>query len=113
MSLTFRAYRFFKIHDLTDSKKLTTGVISFDDLALDWYQAQEELEVFKNWADLKERMLVQFRSIREGTLVGRFFSIKQKMNVEDYRNRFDRYLALVAFLQTVVLEETLMIGLSP
>lgn len=35
------------------------------------------------------------------------------MNVEDYRNRFDRYLALVAFLQTVVLEETLMIGLSP
>ena len=101
MSLTFRAYRFFKIHDLTDSEKLTTGVISFDDLALDWYQAQEELEVFKNWAALKERMLVQFRSIREGTLVGRFFSIKQKTNVEEYRNRFDRYLALVEFLQTV------------
>ena len=35
------------------------------------------------------------------------------MNVEEYHNRFDRYLALVAFLQTLVLEETLMIGLSP
>ena len=60
MGLTFRAYRFFKIHDLTDSEKLTTGVISFDDLALDWYQAQEELEVFKNWADLKEECLYSF-----------------------------------------------------
>ena len=64
-------------------------------------QVMELEEVFKNWAALKERMLVQFRSIREGTLVGRFFSIKQKTNVEEYRNRFDRYLALVEFLQTV------------
>ncbi|KAA0062045.1 transposon Tf2-1 polyprotein isoform X1 [Cucumis melo var. makuwa] len=32
--------------------------------------------------------------------------------VEEYRNRFDKYLAPIAFLQSVVLEETFMNGLS-
>ena len=32
--------------------------------------------------------------------------------MEEYRNRFDMYLAPVAFLQTIVLEETFMNGLS-
>ncbi|KAA0037564.1 aminoacyl-tRNA ligase [Cucumis melo var. makuwa] len=34
------------------------------------------------------------------------------MTVEEYRNRFDKLLALVAFLPTVVLEETFMNGLN-
>lgn len=33
--------------------------------------------------------------------------------MEEYRNRFDKLLAPVAFLQTVVIEETIMNGLSP
>lgn len=33
--------------------------------------------------------------------------------MEEYRNRFDNLLVPVAFLQTVVLEETFMNGLSP
>ncbi|KAA0038090.1 ty3-gypsy retroelement transposase [Cucumis melo var. makuwa] len=61
------------------------AIISFDGLALDW----------------------------DGTLVGRFLTIKQETTVEEYRNRFDKYLALVAFLQTVVLEETFMNELNP
>lgn len=31
----------------------------------------------------------------------------------EYRNRFGKYLALVEFLQAIVLEETFMNGLSP
>ncbi|KAA0067601.1 transposon Tf2-1 polyprotein isoform X1 [Cucumis melo var. makuwa] len=45
--------RFFKIHDLIDSKNLTIAVISFDGPALDWYRSNDELEAFKNWDDLK------------------------------------------------------------
>uniref|UniRef100_A0A9I9EJD3 Uncharacterized protein n=1 Tax=Cucumis melo TaxID=3656 RepID=A0A9I9EJD3_CUCME len=33
--------------------------------------------------------------------------------IDEYRNRFDKYLAPVAFLQMVVLEETFLNGLSP
>ncbi|KAA0034820.1 ty3-gypsy retrotransposon protein [Cucumis melo var. makuwa] len=58
-------------------------------------------------------MLVRFRATREGTLVGRFLTIKQKTTVEEYRNRFDKLLAPVAFLPTMVLEETFMNGLNP
>ncbi|TYK30578.1 transposon Tf2-1 polyprotein isoform X1 [Cucumis melo var. makuwa] len=85
-SWLFRADRYFKIHNLSDSEKLTVAVISFDGPALDWY--------------------------REGTLVGRFLTIKQETTVEEYRNRFDKLLAPVAFLPTVVLEETFMNGLN-
>ncbi|TYK15159.1 transposon Tf2-1 polyprotein isoform X1 [Cucumis melo var. makuwa] len=112
-SWLFRADRYFKIHNLSDSEKLTVAVISFDGPALDWYRSQEEREAFKGWQDLKQKMLVRFRSIRDDTLVGRFLTIKQETTVEEYRNRFDKFLAPVAFLQPVVLEETFMNGLSP
>ncbi|KAA0057854.1 ty3-gypsy retrotransposon protein [Cucumis melo var. makuwa] len=54
-----------------------------------------------------------FQTVRDGTLVGRFLTIKQETTIEEYRNRFDKYLARVAFLQMIVLEETFMNGLSP
>ncbi|KAA0032861.1 transposon Tf2-1 polyprotein isoform X1 [Cucumis melo var. makuwa] len=111
-SWLFRADRYFKIHNLSDSEKLTVGVISFDGPALDWYRSQEEREAFPGWDDLKQKMLVRFRATREGTLVGRFLTIKQETTVEEYRNRFDKLLAPVAFLPTVVLEETFMNGLN-
>ncbi|KAA0066119.1 transposon Tf2-1 polyprotein isoform X1 [Cucumis melo var. makuwa] len=69
-SWLFRADRYFKIHNLSDSEKLTVAVISFDGPALDWYRSQEEREAFKGWQDLKQKMLVRFRSIRDDTLVG-------------------------------------------
>ncbi|KAA0060521.1 snRNA-activating protein complex subunit 4 [Cucumis melo var. makuwa] len=81
--------------------------------SLDWYRSQEEREAFVGWDDLKQKMLVRFRATREGTLVGRFLTIKQETIVEEYRNRFDKLLAPVAFLPTVVLEETFMNGLNP
>ncbi|KAA0045216.1 Ty3/gypsy retrotransposon protein [Cucumis melo var. makuwa] len=112
-SWLFRADRYFKIHNLTDSERLTVAVISFDGLALDWYRSQEEREAFTGWDDLKLKMLVRFRATREGTLVSRFLTIKQESTVEEYRNRFDKLLAPVASLPTVVLEETFMNGLNP
>ncbi|KAA0055700.1 Ty3/gypsy retrotransposon protein [Cucumis melo var. makuwa] len=112
-SWLFRADRYFKIHNLTDSERLTVAVISFDGPALDWYRSQEEREAFTGWDDLKLKMLVRFRATREGTLVGRFLTIKQESTVEEYRNRFDKLLAPVASLPTVVLEETFMNGLNP
>ncbi|TYK14310.1 ty3-gypsy retrotransposon protein [Cucumis melo var. makuwa] len=112
-SWLFRADRYFKIHNLIESEKLSVAIISFDGLALDWYRSQDERESFQSWDDLKQKMLTRFRTIRDGTLVGRFLTIKQETMVQEYQNRFDKYLAPVAFLQTVVLEETFMNGLSP
>ncbi|KAA0041765.1 ty3-gypsy retrotransposon protein [Cucumis melo var. makuwa] len=104
---------FLKIHNITESEKLTVAVISFDGPALDWYRSYDAREPFKDWADLEQRLLTRFCTIGEGTLLGRFLNIKQESTVEEYCNRFDRYLAPVSFLQQVVLEETFMNGLSP
>ncbi|TYK00327.1 transposon Tf2-1 polyprotein isoform X1 [Cucumis melo var. makuwa] len=112
-SWLFRVDCYFKIHNLSDSEKLTVAVISFDGPALDWYRSQEEREAFAGWDDLKQRMLLRFWATKEGTLVGRFLTIKQETTVEEYRNRFDKLLASVAFLPAVVLEETFMNELNP
>ncbi|TYK25904.1 Ty3/gypsy retrotransposon protein [Cucumis melo var. makuwa] len=111
-SWLFRADHYFKIHNLSDSEKLTIAVISFDRPALDWYRLQEE-RAFKGWDNLKQKTLVRFWAIHDGRLVGRFLTIKLETIVEEYRNRFDKLLAPVAFLPTVVLEEMFMNGLNP
>ena len=50
-----RADRYFQIHKLTNSEKMTVAVVSFDGATLDWYRSHEEQEPFANWADLKKR----------------------------------------------------------
>ncbi|KAA0047956.1 mevalonate kinase-like [Cucumis melo var. makuwa] len=42
---------------------------------------KDEQESFKSWDDLKEKMLTRFQMIRDGTLVGRFLTIKQETTV--------------------------------
>ncbi|KAL4033230.1 hypothetical protein IC575_006316 [Cucumis melo] len=109
----FRADRYFQIHMLTDSKKMTVATISFEGPALNWYRAQEERDKFKDWENLKERLLVRFRSTREGSICGQFLRIQQESSVEEYRNKFDRLMAPVSDLPDRVIEETFMGGLFP
>ena len=46
-------------------------------------------------------------------MVGRFLTIKQETTMEEYRHWFVKLLAPIAFLQTIVLEETFMNGFIP
>lgn len=64
-SWLFRADVYFQIHKLTDLKKLIVEVVSFDGVASDSYRSQEERDPFKDWAELKQRLLVHFRSVRK------------------------------------------------
>lgn len=43
-SWLFRADRYFKIHELTYTGKMTVAVISFNRPALDWYWLNDKLE---------------------------------------------------------------------
>ena len=75
-SWLFRGNWYFQIHKLIDSEKMTVATISFDGPALNWYRAQEEREKFTGWSNLKERLLVRFRSAREGSICGQFLRIR-------------------------------------
>ncbi|KAL4010180.1 hypothetical protein IC575_030485 [Cucumis melo] len=72
---------------------MLVSTISFDGPALNWYRSQEEREKFTSWANLKERLLVRFRSSQDGTILGRFLRVKQESTVDDYRNLFDKLVA--------------------
>ncbi|TYK03449.1 transposon Tf2-1 polyprotein isoform X1 [Cucumis melo var. makuwa] len=112
-SWLFRAERYFQIHKLFDSEKMLVSTISFDGPALNWYRSQEEREKFTSWANLKERLLVRFRSSRDETVLGRFLRVKQESTVDDYRNLFDKLVAPLSDVPDPVVEDTFMNGLFP
>ncbi|TYK02420.1 transposon Tf2-1 polyprotein isoform X1 [Cucumis melo var. makuwa] len=104
-SWLFRIERYFQIHKLNESEKMLVSTISFDGPALNWYRLQEERDKYLSWINLKERLLVCFRSSRDG--------IKQESTVEEYRNLFDKLVAPLSNLQERVIEDTFMNGLLP
>ena len=52
-SWLFCAERYFLIHKLTESEKITVSTISFEGPTLNWYRSQEEREKFVDWANMK------------------------------------------------------------
>ncbi|TYK06549.1 transposon Tf2-1 polyprotein isoform X1 [Cucumis melo var. makuwa] len=112
-SWLFRAERYFQIHKLSDSEKMLVSTISFDGPALNWYRSQEEREKFTSWANLKERLLVRFRSSRDEKVLERFLRVKQESTVDDYRNLFDKLVAPLSDVPDPVVKDTFMNGLFP
>lgn len=47
-------------------------MISFEEATLDWFGCKEEGEPFKDWKELKERLLVRFHSSRKGSMCAIF-----------------------------------------
>ncbi|KAA0033837.1 Ty3/gypsy retrotransposon protein [Cucumis melo var. makuwa] len=112
-SWLFRAERYFQIHKLSESEKMLVSAVSFDGPTLNWYRSQEEKDKFTSRTNLKERMLVRFRSSKDGTICGQFLRIRQESTVEEYRNLFDKLVAPLFDLQERVIEDTFMNGLLP
>ncbi|KAL0540117.1 hypothetical protein IC582_024347 [Cucumis melo] len=112
-SWLFRAERYFQIHKLSDSEKMLVSTISFDGPALHWYRSQEEREKFLSWSNLKERLVVRFRSSRDRTVLGKFLRVKQETTVDEYRNLFDKPVAPLSDVADSIVEDTFMNGLFP
>ncbi|TYJ98848.1 transposon Tf2-1 polyprotein isoform X1 [Cucumis melo var. makuwa] len=112
-SWLFRAERYFQIHKLTDSEKMLVSTVSFDGPTLNWFRSQEERDRFTSWSNMKERLLVRFRSNKDGTISGQFLRVKQESTVEEYINLFDKMVAPVNDLPERVIQDTFMNGLLP
>ncbi|KAA0033393.1 peroxidase 64 [Cucumis melo var. makuwa] len=108
-SWLFRAERYFQIHKLTESEKMLVSTISFDGPALNWYRSQEERDKFLSWENLKERLLVRFRSSTDGTILGKFLRIKQVV-YRRYRNLFDKLVTPLSDIPEKVVEARFMNG---
>ncbi|KAA0050629.1 transposon Tf2-1 polyprotein isoform X1 [Cucumis melo var. makuwa] len=78
-----------------------------------FFTPKEEREKFLSWSNLKERLLVRFRSSRDGTVLGKFLRVKQETTVDEYRNLFDKLVAPLSDVPDSVVEDTFMNGLFP
>ncbi|KAA0032314.1 transposon Tf2-1 polyprotein isoform X1 [Cucumis melo var. makuwa] len=92
---------------------MLVSTISFDGPALNWYRSQEERNKFLSWGNLKERLLIRFRSSIDGTILGKFLRIQQESSVEEYLNLFDKLVAPLSDIPEKVVEDTFMNGLLP
>lgn len=109
----FRADRYFQIHKLSDIEKLTVAVISFEGVALNWYRSKEEREPFKDWRDLKLRLLKRFRRKKTRSVCGRFLAVKLETTVKKYCEEFEELVAPLPHLSDEILENTFINGLKP
>lgn len=109
----FRAERYFHIHRLTDTEKMTVAVISFEGDALSWYRWETREEDFANWYDLKIRLFVRFRPSQEGSLCARFLAIRQEGTIMEYCRLFEELSAPVKGLSDEVMKGMFVNGLHP
>lgn len=79
--------------------------VSFEGPTLHWYRSQEERDKFTDWLNLKERLLIRFRSIRKGSLYGRFLRIQKTSSVEEYQNLFDKLVAPLSDIQEKIVDQ--------
>uniref|UniRef100_A0A9I9EES2 Uncharacterized protein n=1 Tax=Cucumis melo TaxID=3656 RepID=A0A9I9EES2_CUCME len=71
---------------LTDSAKLIDAVIRFDGTTLDWSRSKEERNAFKHWLELKQRLLIRFRAVKEEPICRRFLASNRKQSWKVNKN---------------------------
>lgn len=67
---------YFQIQKLNDAEKLTVATISSVDVAIEWYRMMDDRDAFKDWKDLNERLIDEFRSSRKGSLMVQFLVVR-------------------------------------
>lgn len=83
-----RVERYFSIYGLTEGEMLEAVVIAMEGDALRWYQWEQKRRPIRLWADLKERILKQFRPSTGGSLDEQWLATKQLTTVLEYRRKF-------------------------
>nr|GFD06442.1 ankyrin repeat-containing protein [Tanacetum cinerariifolium] len=110
----YQAERFFEVQGLnTTGERLRAAVLSLEGPALSWFRWINNREPFRNWEELKRRLLHRFQSSQDGNLHEQFFSISQQGTAHDYVTLFERMAAQLPGLSEEVLGGIFINGLKP
>nr|GEZ68747.1 ankyrin repeat-containing protein [Tanacetum cinerariifolium] len=72
--LVYQAGRFFEVKGLnTTGERLRAAVLSLEGLALSWFRWINNQEPFRNWEELKRRLLHRFQSSQDEEVLGGVF----------------------------------------
>lgn len=88
----FRVERYFNTNHLSKTKKLKAIGVCFKGEAQAWLRFEEREKPFESWECLKVQMIQRFTGLKDGSLLNRFFVMKQRGIVAEYRAQFE-YLA--------------------
>ena len=95
----FRAERYFAVNGLTEKEQLEAVGVCFEGEAQSWLRFEERDTPFSFWEELKTQLLQRFLGPDEGTLIRRFFAVKQSGTVLEYRSQFEMIAAAVGKME--------------
>ena len=61
--------RCFEFYQLTESEKVGAAVVGLEGKALLWFQWENKRNPITRWKKLKEKLLRQFKELKEGSLI--------------------------------------------
>lgn len=112
-SWILRVDQYFEIDDFTEEEKLRAVRICFEGEALAWYRWERDRNPFRNWSQMKDRVLEQF-STTQGTTAGeRLMALCQEGSVRDYIRDFKALATHAPEFPEPTLELAFMNGLKP
>ncbi|GKB48341.1 ankyrin repeat-containing protein [Tanacetum coccineum] len=90
----YQVERFFEVQGLiTMGDQLRAAVLSLEGSALSWFRWINNRKPFRNWEELKRRLLHRFRPSQNGNLLEQFFSISQQGTAREYVTMFEKMAA--------------------
>ena len=84
-------------------EKLEAVGVCFEGVAQAWLRFEERSHAFTSWEELKKQLFNKFVGLQDGSILHRFFVVRQQGSVAEYRARFEHLAASLSKLE----EETM------
>ncbi|XP_010519144.1 PREDICTED: uncharacterized protein LOC104798668 [Tarenaya hassleriana] len=108
-----RAKRYFDMGRCSESEKLRLAAMSIDRHVLSWYDYQNGKNPFRDWTDVRARMIKRFGEKKIGSPFDRLLSLRQTGTIEEYLCDFEELLAQVPHTPDPMIDSTFKNGLKP
>lgn len=112
-SWLLRVEEYFELGEPTDEEKLRLVRMSFTGDALLWYRWERDRNPFRNWAQLKFRVLEQYSTLTDISTGERLLSLRQEGTVRDFNRDFISLASNAPEIADPVLEMAYSNGLQP
>ncbi|KAI9156198.1 hypothetical protein LWI28_002074 [Acer negundo] len=93
-----KAEKYFSLHDIAHSDKVTSASFYLEGDALLWFQTLEHEMIYMTWEDFRLGILSRFGPTKFEDPFSQLIQLKQTNSVIEYQTRFERVLAKVGNL---------------
>ena len=104
--------RYFLLMHMNEQQMLVTTIIGLDGDALTWFQWENQRRPITSWLNLKQQLLLHFRSSPVGSVLEEMLFVTQTTTVRDYRHPWELLASRVPDVPDHVFEGSFVRGLK-